>query len=197
MSLERLQASGRCDRGAVAVETALVAIIPIMLLFGIIDSSFLFKDWLTVSAAARAGARMGASEPRALSFAQDSADQVTNAISGHNPANIQEVWVYKASPTTGLPSGSCGSTPSSCVKFTWNSGTQSLLKSSDTWAGADQDACIADRGPSAPLRDSVGVYVKYKHTSPLGFFFNDQIISESTVMWIEPWTPDVHCKPGA
>ena len=52
-----------------------------------------------------------------------------------------------------------------------------------------QNACAGD-----PNRDALGVYVKYKHTSPLGFFFNNATVSESTVMWIEP-TISTICKP--
>jgi len=86
---------GHRDGGAVAVEAAMVSLLLVILLFGIIESSFLFKDWLSVSAAARAGARMGASQPRSPSFAQDSANQVTNALSDLKPANLREVWVYQ------------------------------------------------------------------------------------------------------
>ena len=36
--------------------------------------------------------------------------------------------------------------------------------------------------------------MKYKHSAPLGFFFNNAIVSESTVMWIEPSFALI-CKP--
>ena len=114
MPSERRRPRGDRDSGAVAVETALVSMLLLTLLFGIVDSSFLLKDWLTVSAAARAGARMGASEPRVATFAQDSADQVTNAISGLNPANLQEVWVYKADKVTGLPDSGVSAATTLC-----------------------------------------------------------------------------------
>jgi Flp pilus assembly protein TadG len=100
-----------------AVETAVVSMLLIILLFGIVESSFLFKDWLSVSAAARAGARMGASQPRIANFAQASADQVTNALSDLNPANLQAVWVYKTTGITGSPPATCNLS-SSCVPFT-------------------------------------------------------------------------------
>jgi Flp pilus assembly protein TadG len=182
------------DSGAVAVETAVVSMFLIILMFGIVESSFLFKDWLSVSAAARAGARMGASQPRVANFAQASADQVTNALSDLNPSNIQAVWVYKTTGITGSPPASCDSS-SSCVPFTWN-GSQLTTSSLGNWLSTSQDACAGDVTTGTNLRDSLGVYVKYNHTSPLGFFFNNSIISQSTVMWIEPWTADVHCKPG-
>ena len=187
MPSERGRPMGHHDSGAVAVETALVSMFLFVLLFGIVDTSFLLKDWLTVSAAARAGTRMGASEPRMANFAQDSADQVTNAISGLNPVNIQQVWVYKTTGTTGLPPGSCTAS-SSCVPFTWN-GTKFTATATviANWPNTSQNACAADMGPApSPLRDSLGVYVKYKHTAPLAFLFNNAMVSESTVMWIEP-----------
>lgn len=188
---------GHRDSGAVAVETAVVSMFLIILLFGIVETSFLFKDWLSVSAAARAGARMGASQPRVANFAQASADQVTNALSSLNPANLQAVWVYKTTGATGSPPATCNpNSPNSyCVPFTWN-GSQLTTSSLGNWPSTSQDACAGDVTTGTNLRDSLGVYVKYKHTSPLGFFFNNSIISQSTVMWIEPWTADVHCKPG-
>jgi len=177
------------DRGAVAVETSIVSLLLVVLLFGIVESSLLFKDWLSVSAAARAGARMGASQPRMPNFAQDSANQVTNAISDLLPANIQEVWVYRTTGATGLPDSGSFASCTVCVKFTWNAGTKSLAQSSGNWLNTAQNACAGD-----PLRDSLGVYVKYRHSSPLGFFFNNATVSESTVMWIEP-TSALICKP--
>ena len=196
MPSTRWESTRHRDRGAVAVETAVVSMFLIILAFGIIESSFLFKDWLSVSAAARAGARMGASQPRVANFAQASADQVTNALSDTNslsdlnPANLIAVWVYKTTAAGSRPVN-CNSS-SSCVPFTWD-GTQLKLTtaSAGNWLSTSQDACAGDSS-----RDSLGVYVSYTHISPLGFFPNSTI-SQSTVMWIEPWTGDVHCKPGA
>jgi Flp pilus assembly protein TadG len=189
MPMMRWKSRDHRDSGAVAVETAMVCTLLIILLFGIVESSFLFKDWLSVSAAARAGARMGASQPRISSFAQDSADQVTNALSDLSPANVQEVWVYRTTSATGLPDSGSFASCSACVKFTWNAATHSLTPSSNNWLGTSQNACAGD-----PFRDSLGVYVKYRHTSPIGFFFNNMSITESTVMWVEPTSAAI-CKP--
>ena len=189
MPSERRHRTGRRDSGAVAVETALVSMLLVTLLAGIVDTSFLLKDWLTVSAAARAGARMGASQPRMPNFAQDSADQVTNAISGLNPANLQEVWVYKATYGTGLPDSGSFAGCTTCVKYTWN-GIKFVIKTgTEDWPADSQNACPGDVN-----RDVLGVYVKYRHSAPLGFFFNNATVSESTVMWIEPSFALV-CKP--
>src|ERR1019366_3107966 len=197
MAAKRRRLLGRSDSGAVAVETALVMSVLVMLLFGIVDSSFLFKDAVSVSAAARAGARMGASQPRVWNFAQAAADQVTNSLYDLNPALLQSVWVYKTTSTgasAGLPDSGSFASCTTCVKFVWQASTSSLSSSapggSDNWAYTSQNACAGD-----PARDVLGVYVKYKHRSPLGFFFNNMMISESTVMWIEPISTSVVCHP--
>lgn len=192
MLLERREFTSHRDSGVVAVETAIISMFLVTMLFGIVDSSFFFKDYITVSAAARAGARMGASQPRMPNFASDSAAQVTNAIAGLNPANLTKVWVYQTTGATGSPPGSC-TDATNCVPFSWDVPTQKLTTTaSGNWLNTDQNACAGDVN-----RDSLGVYVAYKHTSPTGLFFNNQIIGENTVMWIEPWNADVHCKPGA
>jgi Flp pilus assembly protein TadG len=196
MPWERRRSTVHRDSGVVAVETGIVSMLLVILLFGIVESSFLFKDYLAVSAATRAGARMGASQPRIASvagspdFAQLSANQVTNSITGLIPANLLEVWVYKASATTGLPDSDSFASCTVCVKFTWNAASKSLTpKVGTTWPAPNQNAC-----PGDPLRDSLGVYVKYQHSSPLGFFFKNAIVSQSTVMWVEPTTAAI-CKP--
>jgi Flp pilus assembly protein TadG len=169
----------------------MVSMLLIILLFGIIESSFLFKDALSVSAAARAGARMGASQPKITTFAQDSANQVTNAIVGLDPVNLQQVWVYRTTGTTGQPPATCtGTPPNNCVPFTWN-GTALITTGLANWTSTSQNACAGN-----PSRDALGVYVEYRHSSPLGFFFVNQIISESTVMWIEPFIPAAGCVPS-
>jgi TadE-like protein len=190
MPSKRWVPQGRRDSGAVAVETAAVSLFLIILLAGIVDSSFLFKDWIGVSAAARAGARMGASEPRSAGFALDSASQVVNAMSSMDPAKIEAVWVYKTTSVTGLPDSGSFSSCNACVKFVWSTGSHSLVQASGNWPSTSQNACAGD-----PARDSLGVYVKYGHTSPLGFFFNGKTLTESTVMWIEPITSTSVCKP--
>jgi Flp pilus assembly protein TadG len=196
--MKRLVLLGNRDSGAVAVETALVSLLLLTLLCGIVESAFLYKDSLAVSAASRAGARMGASQPRlggSPDFAQLSADQVTNALSTLTPANIQEVWVYQSTGATRFPDSGSFTTCNICVKFHW-SGT-SLVRYYNNWPASSQNACSGDvLGPAPNLRDSLGVYVKYRHSSVLGFFFtNNVMVSESTVMWIEPWFATPFCKP--
>ena len=106
-----------------AVETALVAVLLCTLLFGIIECSLLMKDWLAVSASARAGARMAASEPRATGLRPGRRrTRCANSVSDLDMSSFKELWVYKAdaSGTPGSPSfASCAT---ACVHFTWSDG---------------------------------------------------------------------------
>jgi hypothetical protein len=204
--VQRRHRSGSRDDGAVAVETAVVSMMLVVLLMGIVEASFFFKDWITVSSASRAGARMGASQPKVSTFATSTADQVTNTISGLPATSLAslEVWIYDARATDGLPSSlGAGVAPTAnnctvkCLKYTWSVGLAKLVPagtpgvwSSGNWtATTGQDACIGDVN-----RSSLGVYVKFPHYSPLGFFFQNAPIAESTMMWLEPFNPVSGCK---
>jgi hypothetical protein len=132
---------------------------------------------------------MGASQPRQASFATDAARQVTNSLDALNKANIQKVWVYKASASTGLPDSGDFTSCATCVKFTWDTATSALKVTSNNWANTAQNACQGDAN-----RSLLGVYVEYRHESLTRIILNNRVLGESTVMWLEPTTAPV-CKP--
>jgi hypothetical protein len=104
------------------------------------------------------------------------------------------VWVYKSSGTTKYPdSGSFQVNCTTCVRFTWNVVSHSLVPAYSNWPASSQNACSGDVA-TPNLRDSLGVYVEYRHSSLLGFFLNNVTVSESTVMWLEPWFSTPTCK---
>ena len=170
-----------------AVETALVSVLLCTLLFGIVECSLLMKDWLAVSASARAGARMASSEPRVTTFAVDAAKQVANSVSDLDMTGFKELWVYKAdgAGTPGSPSFSSCAT--ACVRFTWSGGQ--FVTGTDTSSASSQNACAGD-----PANDSIGVYLKITHRPLTGWLFGDQTIAESTVMRVEPLTTPGPCR---
>jgi hypothetical protein len=180
----RLRRTGDREHGAVAVETALVAVLLCTLLFGIIECSLLMKDWLAVSASARAGARMAASEPRSTGFAVDAAHQVASSVSDLDMTGFEELWVYKAGPTGKPADATCAT---ACVHFSWSGST--FVKGADTYSASSQNACAGD-----PANDSIGVYLKVTHRPLTGWLFGDQTIAESTVMRVEPLATAGACK---
>ena len=170
-----------------AVETALVSMLLVTIMYGVVETSFLYRDALVVSSASRAGARMAAGLPRDAAFATTSASQVAGALGSADLSRVSAVWVFKANGTTGLPDSGSYASCSTCVKF---KGTASGLVADGPsgWAASSQNACTG-------TQDSVGVYVQYRYPSRLGFFFPNQFVTESTIMRLEPLDKTGPCKP--
>lgn len=170
-----------------AVETALVSMLLVTIIYGVVETSFLYRDALVVSSASRAGARMASGLPRDASFATTTATQVAGALGSADLSRVGAVWIFKADATTGLPDSGNFTTCSTCVKFK-GSASGLVADGPSGWAAASQNACIG-------TQDTVGVYVRYRYPSRLGYFFPNQFVTESTVMRLEPLDKAGPCKP--
>jgi Flp pilus assembly protein TadG len=178
----------RRERGAVAVEAALVTPIFILLVFGIFEFGMLFKDWLSVSNSVRAGVRIASAEPRIATYATDAAANVAREGSALSMADVQELWVYRAA-ADGTPVGGNGGfgACTACVKFRWDG--SAFTPTSDTWKSTQQNACQGDVN-----RMSVGVYLKYRHPTVTRFIFDGFTIGDHAVMSLEPIPATRGCK---
>jgi TadE-like protein len=169
------------ERGAVAVEAALITPLLIMLVFGIIDFGFLFKDWLAVTSATRAGARIASAEARTATYATDAALSVAREGAALHLDGNTALWVYKAG-TNGYPIGMTGFTscpPTTCVIFKW-SGSAFVKQTGSDWAYTSQDACQGEV-------DKLGVYLTIKDAGVTKMFIpNGKRLSSRTVMSFEP-----------
>lgn len=175
----------RRERGAVAVEAALITPFFIMLLVGIIEFGMFFKDYLSVASAVRAGARTASAEPRMTTYAQDAVNSVMAEGTAFARGNVQEMWVYKANPTNKYPVGASNFTGgcTTCIKFTWNGTTFSPTYSN--WLAANQSACAkSSTNPAGP--DRVGVYMKVRHNAFTKFVFTSITIEDTAVLSFEP-----------
>jgi Flp pilus assembly protein TadG len=184
----------RRERGAVAIEAALLTPLLLLLTFGIIEFGMLFKDWLAVTSAVRAGTRMASAEPRFASFAQDAADQVAKEGAALDMGTVQELWIYKAQNSganAGYPVGGDSNFTgcTQCVKFHWNPSLKKFVAYSTSWTSTQQNACQGD-----PLHDSIGVYLQIDHSSVTGLIFDDMDIQEHSVMSLEPIPTTKVCK---
>lgn len=178
----------RNDRGAVAVEAALITPVLLIVVFGIVEFGLVFKDWLAVSSSVRAGTRIASAEPRVATFATDAAAQIAREGSAMDMDGVRELWVYKAA-VDGSPVGGNGGfgACTSCVKFRWD-GTK-FTQISSTWPHTAQNACQGDVN-----RDNLGVYLQLEHAAITGMFFDRFVISEHTVMALEPMSATTGCK---
>jgi len=183
------------DRGASAVEAAIVTPVVMVLLFGIIELGFVFKDYLAVAGAVRAGVRTASANPRMASFAQVAANKVAQTGGAMNFSDVKQLWVFKVDPTTNKTIGFTNfSDCSYCVKFRWDSGTNAFvpITGGDTWASTTQNACSLSIG--GPL-DRIGVYLQLKHDPFTGLVLQTIYISEASILSLEPMPVSSGCKP--
>lgn len=197
---------GRCrragQRGAVAVETALVTPVLLAVLLGIIEVPMLIRDHVAVTSASRTGARVAAAAPDAGSclpnpadetpcpangapnFAQIAADAVARNGTALPARSIQHILVYKAN-SNGYP-GALASMPdscagvTSCVAYRWSETAGAFRYSSGSWDSRTVNACF----PSNV--DSVGVQVVAEHEFLSGLLRSSVTMAEHAVMHFEP-----------
>ncbi len=178
----------RRERGAAAVEAALVTPMFILLLVGIMEFGMFFKDYLSVASATRAGVRTASAQPRLSTYAQDAVNSVAAEGTAFARGNVQELWVYKANATNKFPAGASSfANCTTCVKFSWN-GTQ-FTPTYSNWNAITQQACAS--GPP----DRVGVYMKVRHNAFTKFVFSSITIEENAVLRFEPMPQTQTCEP--
>jgi Flp pilus assembly protein TadG len=172
-------------RGAALVEAAIVFIPLCIIVFGIIEYGFIFKDSLTLSSATRAGARTASAMSKVdnATFFPTVRDSVIRAASAAKFTNGDQMWIYKAD-VNGNPTGGCPSANCRVYTYTssWPTGTN---VGSGSWnSNTGVSACLGGSPPGANI-DSVGVRLSLQHDAITGFF-QDLPLAEKTVMKFEP-----------
>ncbi|HET7846242.1 MAG TPA: TadE/TadG family type IV pilus assembly protein [Acidimicrobiia bacterium] len=180
------------ERGATLVEAAIVYGLLFIALFAIVEFGLAFKDWLSVSHAAREGARAGATygdDPRAdIQILRD----IERTLAPAGIANGMRVRVFKAA--AGGPSTSYTYTPGSdCSDNTippqspltgccdWTPCPEPFR---DTYTVPNWDP--ADRDVEAPTLDRIGVEVQFTHNWLTGYFVDSSDFTTATDFQIEP-----------
>lgn len=200
------------ERGAVAVEAALVTPILLILIFGIIEIALLMRDHVALTSATRVGGRTASANPgagpggvneggdcvapcsptNAPMFAQLAANAIQRAGTALPKDSIQELWIYKAN-NKGYP-GAANSTSmacgTSCVKYKWNPAKDQFRYFSGSWPSATVNAC-ANNSP-----DAVGIHMVVKHSFVTGFLGDHLMLEDHAVFAFEPM-PTLTCSAGA
>lgn len=190
------------DRGAVAVEAALVTPLILLIVFGIIEFSLLLKDAVAVTAAVRVGARTASSEPRNPDFLTDTALAMSRTVAtldkdGLVGANGGNLYIYEAQKN-GWPKGAtdanfvCGD---NCVRYNWVSASSGFVPvGTPNWDASEVNACTGD-----PDHTVVGVRLEYRHTFLTGIFGGGMTLTDEAVQSFEPIStfddPNNLCKP--
>ena len=174
------------DQGASLVEVGIILPLLILLAIGLSEIGFLVVDYLTVTNAAREGARTGAA---AADFSQGGVDaddlmleSVEEAACNLRFGSLETVRIFKAD---GLGDPIAGAINEYSPAGALNCDSSSNSLSCDNgcpWAAAGRD-----RIP--PGLDVLGVEVTFSHTSVTGLFpFPTVDWTETAVMQIEPDT---------
>lgn len=213
-------ADPRDDRGATAVEFALLFPVVLLLVFGTMEFALLMRDYVGVSNVVRDASRIASAAPRqgnvaghrgspppegtapagaVASFAYD-ASLVLNRNGSAIPTNaIIDLWIFQAN-SKGYPVGlndysSCP--PAVCVRYAWEDHpTDPALSTFDfrsgTWDPASINAC-----PNDPNAMAVGAYMRVRRTTLFPGFFNTSFnVSDASVVKFEPLRPGAgSCKP--
>jgi len=197
----------RDQRGAAAVEAALITPVLLLMVFGMIEMAFLMKDNVAVASATRVGARIASAQPAAEVQPCTGENEATVCVAGSVPGfvqaaasamrtngsaidseQIEEIWVYDAN-ADGLPGTATDMDDATCavrcVRFTWSvSANTFLFRGPGTWSDVAADPCL-----TAGKR--VGVRLVTDHTWVVGFDlwpgFPDSLqVDDHAVMSFEP-----------
>lgn len=181
------------QRGAAAVETAIILPLLVLLFFGILEFGLLFRSSHSIADATRSGARTAAAMPRTDGYQLLAADAVAAALRGSMPSgDIDRLTIYKADPVTGDPVGGGFETCTvSCWRFEWDSVNDTWREiPGPTWP-ADQQAACGDLDHT----DYLGVYVSGHYDFATGLFGVSRKLTDTTIMRLEPLPLSSACSP--
>jgi Flp pilus assembly protein TadG len=181
--ISRLRArigAGDRQRGAVAVEFALLLPILVMLSFGIIEFSSAYHDESVASDAARAGARVGSAMATQAGMPAAVVSAVNSAVSSLPNGVPKELWIYQAN-AAGYPGSGTGfsSCSGNCIKYTYSTSSNSFTGGTGSWPTTAQQVC------TQPY-DQIGVYVKLQHPFVTNLFGTSVTLTDHAVFRFEP-----------
>ncbi|MDH3539764.1 MAG: pilus assembly protein [Acidimicrobiia bacterium] len=170
------------DRGATLVEAAIVLPIFFLLVFGLLEFGFGFKDWLTINHAAREGARISVAAADDVRADQLALEAVVEGLNGNMLDDVVFVTIGHAddvNPTDARTnqyfpaSTACGWTP--CPDIDDNPSFESDLN----WPPSARDV-------EMPTVDRIKVTIEFTHEYLTGFIGDSVTWNASKVMRIEP-----------
>ena len=177
----------RSERGAALIEAAIVLPVLLLVVFGVFEFGFAFKNSLTLTSSTRSGARVASALPRQTDYEINTAAAVRGSLlNAFQSGEIEYLSIYKADPVTGEPSdGSDFETCTECYRYIWD----------DTASGGEGDWAYVGRDLAAA--DPVGVRCRRqyrlrrrlrraRHNFLTAAFGSSKTLTAHTVMRLEP-----------
>jgi len=176
------------------MEAAIGSILVVTLIFGIIEFGLAFKDYLSMSAAVRDGARLASTLGSTTSTDYDVIQQIKKRMVAVDSNQIERIVVFKASsPSSTIESVNSGCKTTSITNVCNSYSTADLTRPSSDFVGTGAARDVAwppgDREDtlSGPP-DYVGVWVQISHQNITGLINVAESYSDEVVMRIEPAT---------
>ncbi len=172
------------DRGATLVEAAIVLPIFFLLVFGLLEFGFGFKDWLSINHAAREGARVSVAAADDVRADQLALEALEKGLAGDMLASVAFVTIAHGEETDpdgprsnkyvpDLADPDCGWDP--CPNIDINPGFEAMVN----WPPSVRDV-------EMPSVDRVKVSIEFRHDYLTGFIGDSVTWTATKVMRIEP-----------
>jgi len=185
--MTRFFRSVRRDRGAAAVETGLIIGLLLLIAMGAVEWGLGLKDWLSVTAGTREGARVGAAAGDTAGADCVILEATAGAVRDINGA-VLEVWIYESDS-----SGAIG--PKQAYRPALPT-EPALICTTGNWFAIETSWPESTRVNTGGNRDWLGVRVAFDHDWLTGFlWFSGSVCnrgvsgncwSADTVMRVEP-----------
>jgi TadE-like protein len=193
----------RGDRGATLVEAAFVTPVFFLLVFGIMEFGWLYKDWMSVGNASHDGAREGSASGVDAYADYNILFVVQRSLAGLSK-NVDYVIVFKAAgpndpvpvPCKAVAGAGLRGVPNTCNVYypsDWNGvgygpakfGYDAVANPDpalldQNWPGLSRSDHKTDPGP-----DYLGVFVQATHDSLTGIAAGNQTLTKTSVIQIE------------
>jgi len=201
----------RGEEGAATVEAALITGVVFFIILGILEMTFIGRDYVGVTSAARVGARIASTAADAgpcvaettdevpcpsrmvPELAQQAADEIGRSVVSLPKESIKYLLVYKANqsgnPSVTRATPTLAGCVTECVAYKWYPSQQRFRYFQGTWDSSRIDACATSRksadGSSGKL-DTVGVKIAVDHKFLSGLFGRTMELGDHAVMKFEP-----------
>jgi hypothetical protein len=130
MSSPRLRDAHRCqgDEGSVVAEFALCLPLIMVVLVGIFEFGFMFRQQIEFSNSVQAAARVGSHAGKARNADQLALASLAMTLTGLPNTTVNKVWIYKSTNTDGTLPSTCNVNPASggagvnsvCNVYSWS-----------------------------------------------------------------------------
>ncbi len=169
------------ERGAAVVESAfIISLVLVPLLIGTVEFGFAFRDWLSVSAATREGARVGSAATTNSNADCLILEATAGALTAVDDDQVQQVWIFQTDS-----SGAVGAKQNYRPALPTDNPATLVC---GTWVQIENSYPPAGRDNVGTTVDFLGVRVLFNHDWITNFpgFSGTAAWQDDTIMRLEP-----------